>query len=199
MPVLGITGGIASGKSSFVRILQTRLPGRLFDSDLCVKELLTQNQVLAEILQEFGPGVFNEEGGLDKPKLRTTVFSHSNQREKLESVLHPKVRERWLRLVTEQKRCEGWLYIDIPLLFETGAEQFFDTIVVVACQPALQRQRLMELRHIDSELAEKMIASQLDLQTRMGKAAHVVWNAGSLTCLENQTRLFAAYIQERYG
>ena len=199
MPVLGITGGIASGKSSFLGLLQQELAAQSFDSDLCVRGLLQETEVLEAIHDGFGPEVFIAASVLDKRALREIVFSDPLRRAELEAILHPKVRQAWMSMVKAHAGSRDWLYVDIPLLFETGAEKEFDTVVVVACPLALQRQRLVQGRGMSPELADKIIASQLDLPTRLGKAGQVVWNAGTLACLRNQTRLFAAYIQERYG
>lgn len=199
MPVLGITGGVASGKSTFAKLLLQVLPGEFFDSDQCVRELSAQPDVLSEIESAFGSAVFDQEGRLDKVALRAVIFEDPERRAALEAVLHPRVRERWSAMARSRKGSAGWAYVDIPLLFETGVENCFDRVVVIACSPELQQRRLVRQRGMAAGMASKIIASQLDFALRMDKADHVIWNAGSLACLESQAALFATYLQEHYG
>lgn len=199
MPFIGITGGIASGKSTFAKELIRVLPGQFFDSDLCVSELLATDVVRDGVQEKFGSAVVDGHGHLNKTALRELVFRDPEKRVALEKILHPRVRERWTELLENTERGSNWVFVDIPLLFETGAEAAFDSVVLVACPDWLQRERLMEIRGLDEELAGKMILSQLDLPTKLGKAEHVIWNGGSLGCLRAQTQLLAGYFKESYG
>lgn len=200
MPVLGITGGIASGKSTFVQALGKELPGEIFDADQCVKELLTDSKTIKALKNRFGEKLLLHPGGqIDKKALRSLVFSNAEQRRELEGILHPLVRERWVALLDKPRPKEAWLLVDIPLLFETNAESFFPEVVVVACPAFLQRARLTKFREMSPELAENIIASQLDLGSKISKANHVIWNAGSLDCLRAQTKFLSKYLRDRYG
>jgi dephospho-CoA kinase len=89
--------------------------------------------------------------------------------------------------------------VDIPLLFETHAEEFFDAVVVVVCSASTQRQRLLATRGLGNDMAGKMIASQMDLSLKIEKADHVIWNNSSLLHLEQQTDIFAAFLRHRHG
>ncbi len=99
----------------------------------------------------------------------------------------------------ESSAAGEWFCVDIPLLFETGAECYFDRIIVVACSGARQRARLKEKRGLDEAMSEKIIASQLDLALKMTKADHLIWNDSTISNLEGQTALLAGFLSARYG
>lgn len=200
MPVLGVTGGIATGKSSFTNFLRRELPAEFFDADACAHELLAHDAgVRRAILAAFGPEACDPAGNPDRPKLRALVFSDERKRRQLEGILHPAIRERWTERAAPFSREGGWFVADIPLLFETRAEASFDHLVVVACSPATQRRRLAEKRGLSADLAGKILASQLDLPTKINQAHHVIWNDSTLTCLERQSRLLAGWLRSRAG
>lgn len=175
------------------------LPGELFDSDVRVRELLETESIRDAVRTEFGNGILDRKGALDRAKIRDLVFHDSEKRSALEKILHPEVRRAWTERVRIGAGKSGWFFVDIPLLFETHVEALLDTVVLVACSPWLQKERLMKTRAIEEGLAEKMISSQLDLPTKLGKAGHVIWNGGTLACLQAQTRFLAEYFKERYG
>jgi dephospho-CoA kinase len=196
MPILGITGGIATGKSSFVEALSRHLPGKRFDADAAVHELLAEDAgVRNEIEKAFGPGVLREDGTPDRLKLRELVFAEPARRETLEAILHPAVRQHWLNEAGPYRQVADWYYVDIPLLYETGAEKEFDRVVVVACSPATQRARMSSLRGLDVTMMEKIIGAQHDLGLKVSKADHVIWNDSTVSCLDGQAKLFAGWLR----
>jgi len=200
VPCLGITGGIATGKTSFVRAVSGLIPAEVFDADQCSRELLMHDpQVKSEVRQHFGDDAFTGQGGVDRKKIREIVFRDTGKRKALEAVLHPRIRARWINLASEAKKSREWLIIDIPLLFETHVEEYFSAILVVACSSRNQIGRLVQTRNLDTEIALRMIASQLELNVKMQKAGHVIWNDGSLTCLEDQAVLAADYLKKYHG
>jgi dephospho-CoA kinase len=197
---LGITGGIATGKSSFAKLLAIRLPATLFDADSCARQLLMNDKpVLQRVRESFGSEVFTPEGGVDRTILRQIVFASDEKRRALEEILHPPIRARWFPLAEKNRASGGWLLVDIPLLFETGAGQFFDTIIVVACQASTQIRRLMEIRKLSREMAGKMISAQIDLNIKVSKASHLAWNDGSISALEGQAVLISDLLKKRHG
>ena len=200
MPVLGVTGGIATGKSTFVRALVERIPMPVFDADKTAHELLASDPAThAAIRETFGDAVFDPTGKPDRARLREIVFAEGLQRQRLEHILHPAIRARWAAQAEETIRTGGWLCIDIPLLYETGVEASFDRTIVVACSPETQRRRLRELRGLDAGTAERMLAAQLDLSTKIEKADHLIWNDSTEACLERQTALLAGWLLQHYG
>ena len=117
MPVIGLTGGIATGKSTFAPLLIGRFPEMAhFDSDRCVHELLAEDVLIAtQISGAFGSDALGEDGRPSRKKLREIVFSDEDRRKRLESILHPAVRQRWMAEASEARRRNAWLLIDIPL------------------------------------------------------------------------------------
>ena len=198
MPILGITGGIATGKSLFTASLAALVPAlRVFDADQCSHGLTTSDPlILAAIRQQFGPGVFNDAGVLQRPALRTIVFSDPEKRKALEAILHPAIRRSWFDLAQAIRTGPGGssLAVDIPLLFETSVEAQFDKVIVVACSASTQLQRLTQNRRLSPALAESMIASQLPLSEKISRADILIWNDGIPESLERQTRLLSQHL-----
>ena len=197
MPVLGVTGGVATGKSSFTGRLLRHLPAELFDADQTAHELLVGETIIREaVVEAFGHAICDAEGKPDRSRLRALVFDDESKRRQLERILHPAIRARWIARAAQIAREGGWFVVDIPLLFETQAEASFDRIVTVACSPVTQRRRLTEQRGLSAALAEKIITSQLDLATKINQAHHVIWNDSTLPCLERQAGLLAAWLRQ---
>jgi dephospho-CoA kinase len=198
VPVLGITGGIATGKTLFTGCLASLYPPlRIFDADRCARELTDSDPVvLTAIRERFGPGVFDETGALQRPALRAIVFADPACRKALEAIVHPAIRRSWLALAQSVRKepDNRWLAVDIPLLFETAAETHFDRIIVVACSARTQRARLIDGRRIESGLADSMIASQLPLAEKISRADIAVWNDGLPAAVEVQARLAAHHL-----
>jgi dephospho-CoA kinase len=198
MPAIGITGGVATGKSSFVRALLKQMPVECFDADRCVHDLLASDAGLhAEIHAAFPtlpPG-----DGVDRTALREIVFRSEEARRTLETLIHPRVRAVWQPQASVARALQAVHFFDIPLLYETGIEAEFDRILVIACSPEIQRQRMAENRGLASEVITGMINAQFDLLAKVARANHVVWNDGSPSALEAQARLFATYLRESYG
>src|SRR5438309_4775548 len=207
MPVIGITGGISTGKSTFVNYLRALLPGAtFFDADAMARELTQHDEnVLAEIREKFGNDVFDANGQLNRSALRAMVFQAPEKRRELEQILHPPIRQHWSREAEKHRESNEYFFADIPLLYETGEEKLCDRVVVVACSPAIQLARLrgkflegrapasrasQELRPPDEleRLMIEMINSQMSLTEKVRQANHVVWNNGPQGLLAEQAR-----------
>jgi len=200
VPILGITGGVATGKTTFSRELQPRLDAGIFDADRTAAALLAGDPgVREEISRHFGEAIFAPDGAVDRARLRAAVFRDEKERLALESILHPRIRALWTALAETARVARRWLIIDIPLLYETGTENHFDRIAVVACSEQAQRRRLRELRALDDETAGGILAAQLDLQCKMRKAHHAIWNDSSLPNLREQAILLGDYLLREYG
>lgn len=198
--MLGVTGGIATGKSSFARCFLCCFPAELFDADQCAHDLLANDpDVHQAIHQTFGPAACDAAGKPDRHRLRSLVFDDDGQRRQLEAILHPVIRARWTARADEADRGGGWLLVDIPLLFETQVEARFDRIIVVACAAATQQRRLREKRGLSPELAKKILRAQLDLGTKTQLAHHVIWNDSTPSCLERQAGLLADWLCRNLG
>ena len=180
MTRLGLTGGIGMGKSTAAELLAKR-GAKVSDSDQLARELVEPGQpALAEIAGAFGDDVLREDGSLDRAKMAALVFNDSTAREKLEGILHPRIREAW------QARLDGWAAAGeqlavavIPLLFETRAEANFDRTVCVACSPEAQRERLRERGWSDDQISSRLEA-QMAVDEKMKRSDHVVWTDGTI-------------------
>ena len=183
--LLGLTGGIATGKSTVARLLTERHDFVFFDADACVHELLASDaDVISAVARELALG----DGPIDRRALGQVVFRDREARHRLEGILHPLVRARWQQLADEC-RGEGRNFLaDIPLLFETGADPAFDTRIVVAASPETQRHRLQE-RGLGAEMIDAMLASQWPIGQKITRADYVIWNDGSPAGLERQCSL----------
>ena len=196
MPVIGLTGGIATGKSTFTRLLREQLPMEHFDSDHCVHDLLATNDSVRDaIVATLGREACDEAGRPDRAKLRSLVFDNEASRKALENILHPIVRTRWTALAESARARGEWLLIDIPLLYETGIEAQFDRIIVVACHRETQLSRLTHERGLAPELAQRIMRSQLDLGEKTKKADYVIWNDSTVPNLDGQSRILAACLR----
>lgn len=202
MPVLGITGGVGSGKTTFTSLLLDQLPAESFDADVCVRRLLeTDRGVRDEVREAFGKQGFDGKGRVDRGQLRSIVFADPAQRKRLEEILHPRVREEWSTRVRTFRTGNpvGWLIVEIPLLFETEAERWFDHVVAVGCSRPVQLERLVHYRKLSPEVAENMIDAQLPLTVKASLADYLIWNESSTACLADQAQMLAAALLKRHG
>ncbi|MBC8243570.1 MAG: dephospho-CoA kinase [Verrucomicrobia bacterium] len=180
MTRLGLTGGIGMGKSTAAELLAKRgVP--VTDSDVLARELVEPGQAaLGEIAGAFGEEVLREDGSLDRARVAALVFSDSTAREKLEGILHPRIREaRQARLDRWAADGERLAVAVIPLLFETRAEASFDKIVCVACSPEAQQVRLRERAWSDDQISSRL-AAQMPVDEKMNRSDHVVWTDGTI-------------------
>jgi dephospho-CoA kinase len=188
MPAIGITGGISTGKSSFINYLRRLLPeATFFDADAMARELTDRDKsVLAEIRTTFGDAVFSENGELNRGALRAIVFVTPEKRRQLEQILHPPIHRYWSREAEKHRQSNQYFFADIPLLYETGGEKLCDRVVVVACSEEIQMQRLMQRTGLDRNAAERIIAAQMLLSEKVKLADHVIWNNGPQGLLGEQ-------------
>jgi len=193
MPAIGITGGISTGKTTFVECLRELLPvATFFDADEAAHALLNRPEVQKQIRREFGARAFSTAGDLNRAKLRAIVFADANRKRALERILHPRIRRQWRTEAKRHRNSPGFFFADIPLLYETGGEKFCDRVVVVACSRKVQLSRLRKRMSVTSAEAKQMISSQMPLEEKIRRADHVVWNNGDRTSLMEQARFLVA-------
>ncbi len=193
MPAIGITGGIATGKSSLVAELRAHLPAaEFFDADQAARQLAEDDpEVRALITAAFGPEIYSA-AGLNRAALRTIVFADPEKKQALEQILHPRIRRQWA-LQAESRRGSTAIFLaDIPLLYETGGETLCDRVVVVACSQRIQLERLMTRSDLDQAAAERIVAAQMPLAEKIARAEHVIWNNGPRSTLAAQAQILAA-------
>jgi len=193
MPSIGITGGIATGKSTLVECLRKLQPIAIFfDADQAAHALLSRPEVGKQIRRELGGQVFSSAGDLNRTKLRAIVFADATKKLALEQILHPRIRRQWRTKAKEHRNSPKFFFADIPLLYETGGESLCDRVVVVACSQKVQLARLRKRMSLTSAEAKQMITSQMPLDEKMRRADHVVWNNGDRTSFMEQARFLVA-------
>src|SRR2546423_1951986 len=190
--VIGITGGISTGKSTFSDFLRGFLDAKFFDADQAARQLVGGDAEVKELLrQRFGTGIFSATGNLNRAALRAIVVANEEKKRALEQILHPRIRRQWAAAADESRKTGELFLADIPLLYETQGEKLCDRVVVVACSPEIQQQRLRARMQLSASDARDMISLQLSLTEKIRRADHVVWNNGPRDALERQAEMLA--------
>lgn len=187
--LVGLTGGLATGKSTVSEILRG-LGCVVLDADVLAREVVEPGQpALAAIVQEFGPDVLQPDGTLDRKRLGTIVFADPGRRKRLEAITHPAIRDRFLgRLAQlEAEGFEGIVVWDAPVMIETGGHKAMDRLIVVVADTPTQRARALA-RDGDPADAERKIANQMPLADKAKLADHVIDNSGDRAATEARTR-----------
>ncbi|WP_345715136.1 transcription termination factor Rho [Luteolibacter yonseiensis] len=190
---MALTGGIASGKTTFCRLLEELLPGVvIFDCDAAVHRLMdSDGEVAEEVAGVFGPAALDGEGRIDRGFLRGRVFGDGVARGRLEGILHPRVRQECLDSLEQAAKRGAELFVaDVPLLFEKGFDFGQTQVLVVASSRSTQVRRLKARNGFDDPLIESILAAQLPIQEKMSLADVVFWNEGSPAVLKFQIRRF---------
>lgn len=194
---IGLTGGIASGKST-VGDLFANHGITVIDADAVAREVVEPGSpALAEIAAEFGGDVLSADGELDRRRLRELVFADEARRKRLEGILHPAIRQR-MRATVEACRARQAPYCIsmIPLLLETGQHRQMDRVLVVDVDEETQIRRVMARDDCDREHAAAILATQASRAARLGIADDVIENNGTSAALADQVdRLHDLYLQ----
>ncbi|MGZ8424278.1 MAG: dephospho-CoA kinase [Candidatus Binatia bacterium] len=196
MKLVGLTGGIASGKSTAAKIL-TRLGAAIVDADVLSREVVAPgHEGWKEIVATFGSEVLRADQTLDRQKLRTLIFNNPDARNQLEAIIHPRVRALAERRIREHGEA-GYAVVvyEVPLLFEGNLHEWLRPVILVACDVEIQRQRLRQRDGLDAAAAQKHIDAQMSLEEKRKLADYVIENDGSLADLESQVRAVLAKIE----
>jgi len=185
--LIGLTGGIASGKSTVATILK-RLGAAVINADDLSREVVQPGKdAWKEIVDTFGNGIIQEDKTLDRGKLRKIVFDDPVARRKLEAIIHPRVRalaEARIRELASAGRSV--VVYEVPLLFEAQIHHWVRPVILVACDAATQKKRLIERDQLTDLEAQKHIDAQMSLEEKRKLADYVIENNGSLEQLETQ-------------
>ncbi len=185
MLTVALTGGIGSGKSAVSRHLES-LGVPVIDADRLAHQLVEPNApALKEIQDVFGPQLVDSEGQLDRAALRQIVFDAPAQRRRLESILHPRIRQAMKEWLSRQST--PYAVLVIPLLFETGQADLADRVLVVDCSESRQIERVSRRDGLPAEQISQILSAQVDRQTRLDGADDVIENNGSLEQLLTAT------------
>lgn len=190
MLYLVVTGGIATGKSTFCRIWAEIFPGSVFhDADACVHRLYANPAVRMELRQVFGPEILVGDSEIDRAALREAITADPTRKTALENILHPRVREDRANQTKLAEAAGAECFVaEIPVFFEAGAAKPAPEarILVVACSHETRLTRLRARNPFDKGQAERMVALQAELPAKMAAADHVLWNEGRLPDLTRQ-------------
>jgi dephospho-CoA kinase len=189
---LGLTGGIACGKSTIANMLAAH-GAKLVDADQVAREVVLPGEpALGQIAALFGPDVIGEDGLLDRAKLGAIVFGDKDKLRQLENILHPAIRARmWEKIGAYAAEDPRQLIVaDIPLLYETGQAALYDAIMVAYVPRSVQIERLMARNAMTSEQAEQRITLQMDIEEKKARADFVIDNSGTLEHTAEQIRRF---------
>ena len=191
---IGLTGGIASGKSTVAQRF-TDLGVPVIDADVAARAVVASGTPgLARVIERFGPGVLTENGELDRRALRDLIFSNPGARRDLESILHPLIRADMER--SADQAVGPYIVMAIPLLIEGGPSDRVDRILVVDVDEAVQLRRVMERDGCTAEQARAILASQASRSARLAAADDVLQNAGTVTDLRQAVdRLHERYLR----
>lgn len=187
---IGLTGGVASGKSTVAAML-AELGAVVIDADALAREVVaTETPGLEAVVDEFGEGLLGPDGELDRPAMGRLVFNDEQARKRLESIVHPLVFARIVEL-EEQAPAGAVVVHDIPLLAESGRAATFDAVIVVDVPPEQQIARMTGDRGWTVEDAESRIRSQASREGRLAIATYVIENTG--TCEDLRRRVAEVY------
>lgn len=182
---LGLTGGVASGKSTVAGML-AELGAVVIDADQLAREVVANGTPgLTRVVEEFGPQLLGPDGELDRPAMGRLVFGDEAARKRLEAIIHPLVFERYAAL--EASAPEGAVVVhDSPLLAEAGRGAEFDAVLVVDVPQEVQVERMLRDRGWTREDAEARIAAQASREDRLAIATHVIENTGTIEDLRER-------------
>jgi dephospho-CoA kinase len=186
---VGLTGNIASGKSTVARVWES-LGATVIDADVLARRAVEPGTPgLASIVAEWGDDVLASDGTLDRAAMRDIVFRDPAARARLEHIVHPEVgRLRDEEFRASAERGDALVVADVPLLFEAGLEDEFDVVVLVEAPEAVRLRRLVERRGLDPDAARRMIDAQMPSERKRAGADIRIENDGSLGALEQRAR-----------
>jgi dephospho-CoA kinase len=197
--LVGLTGGIATGKSTVSAILR-RLGSEIIDADRLARDVVEPGQpAWTEIVAEFGQDVVTAGGALDRKKLGAIVFANPERRRRLEAITHPAIRERFLARLDElaERGFTGIVVFDAAVMIESGNYKNMDRLVVVVTDEATQMARLRGRDGTDDAEGRRKIASQMPLAEKAKLADYVIDNSGDRDATAEQVRrVFAALMSE---
>jgi len=186
MLLVGLTGGIGTGKSTVARMLEKR-GAVVFDADVLARQAVAPGTPgFDQVVERFGPNVLAPGGGLDREALASIVFSDPAARRDLEGIVHPEVRRMFAEGCEEYRDSDRVVVFSAPLLVETGMHTAFDLLIVVSAPVATQIERLMRDRGMGERDVQARIAAQLPLEAKAEVADILVDNEGTLEDLERR-------------
>ena len=190
MLIVGLTGGVASGKSTVSQVFREE-GAYLIDADQIARELVKpRTPVWQEVVRLFGEDILQKDGSIHRKKLASLVFSHPKKRDLLNQLLHPRIKEERQRRTREigQRDPGAIVVIDAALLVETGEYRNMDWLIVVHASEAQQVERLKKRDGVSQEEARRMISAQMPIKEKLNVADRVIRNEGSVDETRREAR-----------
>lgn len=198
MRVVGLTGGIGSGKSVVARMF-AELGAEVIDADRLAREAVEdQSPGFLAVVERFGPEILDEHGALDRRKLGSIVFRDPEARRDLNAIVHPRVAALAMeKIAAFAERGAKVVVYDVPLFFENQLERMIPEVVVVSVSPGTQRARVADRDRLSAEEIEHRIAAQMPLAEKVKRATWVIENDGSLESTRAQVgTVFESWVNE---
>lgn len=195
--ILGLTGVIGSGKSTVARMLR-EAGAVVIDADAIAREVVAPGTSgFGEVVAAFGPGVVGPDGALDRKALGAIVFNDPEAKKRLEAIIHPRVRDREIALIAQHTQADApMIVLDVPLLFETNADELCDATAVVTVDDAVRIQRLTSSRGMTHEQVIARDNAQWSREEKVARADFVLDNSASLEDTQRQVlRLYQRLTQ----
>lgn len=193
--IVGLTGGIASGKSTVSNYFR-EFGAEVLDADVVAKELSEKEENVAKIIEIFGNEILDENGNISRKKMRERAFLEKDKLKQLNELLHPQVIEVFKNKKENTKEDEIVIF-DIPLLFEAGMENLCDTVIVVYISKRVQLERMMKRDRHGIDLAERIIESQMSMSDKIDKADIIINNNCTLEDLKNNVNVVYYNLQKK--
>ena len=192
---VGLTGGIATGKSSVAELWRAK-GAAVIDSDVLAHRTLEPDApTYAAVVQTFGQGILNADRTVNRRALGEIVFADEQRRQALNNIVHPAVSEMWTKELAALADKVEVAVVGIPLLFEVGVEKEFDCTVAVGCSELTQLARL-RAHGLDEDGARARIRAQMPVQQKLERADYAIWNDGSREVLSRQAEIIWKKIKE---
>jgi len=180
---IAVTGGLGSGKSTVSNLLAAVLCCELVNTDeICRQQLLPKEKGYAELLECFGREFVATDGTLDRPKLRKAVFSDSSVKDRLESILHPLVRD----IVRQKAKSTDCLLVEVPLLYEVGWQDDFDICVLVYVPEAVVYERVARRDGHSRSIIRSILENQMPLDEKLSRTSFIIDNSGTFVSTVSQ-------------
>ncbi len=177
--IIGITGGIGSGKSSVAKFLCSHFGVTCFNADAMVHELLAPGMACWQIIFELDMQFVNQDQSINKPLLRKALFADASLRQTIDDRIHPVVCQALMKEVEKASACgENDFLIEVPLLFEAGWQEMFSAVIVVAAPERKCRDRIVDRDGVSTIQAEQSIESQMSLEEKIQRGDYVIDNSG---------------------
>lgn len=185
MLLIGLTGGIGSGKTTVCQKFHSLYDCPIIDADEINRQLLDSDEhIHQQIVTQFGPQALSADGHINRSYLRQSIFSDEQKHAQLEAILHPRI----LETIKQQTRCVDapYVLIVIPLLFELHLQDQFDRILVIDSDETTQMMRVSERDNCDQQAVRQIMHKQIDRQTRLSHADDIIFNHGTVDALDQQ-------------